>query len=178
MYVIWTNRPSGEPVKKDLEAYALSAHVLDGYDIHEGLFTRFHQTMADSDSYLTDMELLAYDVLYGTAKSYDGTTPFAPTELQFGIDPIIVRKALIQDNLEDYFCLFINGDNFTPYSIAYINGERCTTTYVNSQLLSVIGFEPSETLSVEVAQVGTDSHPLSFTEPLIISVAPDSYPEN
>ena len=177
-YVIWTNRPSGEPVKKDLEAYALSSHVLNMYDIHEGLFTRFHQTMAESDSYLTDMELLAYDVLYGTAESYDGTTPFIPTELQFGINPIRVRKALIQDNLEDYFCLFINGDNFTPYSIAYINGEQCTTTYVNSQLLSVTGFEPSETLSIQVAQVGADSYPLSFTEPLIISVAPDSYPEN
>lgn len=177
-YVIWTNRPANEPVKKDLEAYALSAHVLNLYDIHEGLFTRFHQTHADSETYLADMELLAYDVLYGTAESYNGTSPFTPTELQFGLDPITVRKALLQNNLEDYFCLFINGDNFTPYSIAYVNGEKCTTTYINPQLLSVVDFEPAETLEISVAQVGSDSYPLSFTEPVIVTVPPDAYPDS
>lgn len=177
-YVIWTNRPVDEPVKKDMEAYALSAHVLDLYDIHEGLFTRFHQTNADSETYLADMELLAYDVLYGTAESYNGTSPFTPTELQFGLDPITVRKALIQNNLEDYFCLFINGDNFTPYSIAYVNGEKCTTTYINPQLLSVVDFEPAETLEICVAQVGSDSYPLSFTEPVTVTVPPDAFPDS
>lgn len=177
-YIIWTNRPSGEPVKKDVEAYALSSHVLDCYDIHEGLFTRFHQTQADSDTYLEDMKLLAYDVLYGSYESYDGNVPFQPTQLQFGIDPINIRTALLQDNLEDYICLFINGDNFTPYSIAYINDEKCTTTYINPQLLSVVGFEPAEELTIRVAQVGSDSYPLSFTDPITVTVARSSSPEH
>lgn len=176
-YVIWSNRPTGKPVKKDVEAYALSAHVLNCFDIHEGLFTRFHQSQEGSDSYLTDMELLAYDMLYGDRQSFDGELPFTATELQFGIDPITIRTARIQSNVEDYFCLFINGDNFTPYSIAYVNGEKCTTTYVNPHLLSVAGFEPSESLTIRVAQVGSDSHPLSFTEPVTISVPMDAYPE-
>ncbi len=177
-YVIWTNRPEAEPVKKDLEAYALSAHVLNCYDIHEGLFTRFHQTRENSDTYLEDMELLAYDVLYGSHESYDGEIPYKATELQFGIDPITIRNVLIQDNLEDYFCLYVNGENFTPYSIAYINGKKCTTTYINPQLLSVTGFEPAEILSVLVAQVGADSYPLSYTEPVTVSVDMSSYPED
>ncbi|MDD5901634.1 MAG: LTA synthase family protein [Lachnospiraceae bacterium] len=177
-YVIWSNHSSGEPVRKDLEAYALSAHVLDCYDIHEGLFTRFHQTRADSETYLADMELLAYDVLYGASESYDGEIPYQETELQFGIEPITIRKALIQNNLEDYFCLFVNGDHFTPYSIAYINDKKCTTTYINSQLLSVTGFKPAESLTISIAQVGTDSHPLSFSEPITISVPMDAYPQD
>ena len=177
-YVIWTNRPTGEPVKKDVEAYALSSHVLNLYDIHEGLFTRFHQTHAESETYLEDMKLLAYDVLYGSYESYDGEVPFRPTDLQFGIDPISLRAAVIQDNLKDYYCLYINGENFTPYSIAYINGEACTTTYVNPQLLSATGFEPETELTIRVAQVGADSYPLSFTESLTITVDPSSYPED
>jgi len=177
-YVIWSNRPGAEPVEKNLEAYALSAHVLNCYDIHEGLFTRFHQTQADSDTYLEDMELLAYDVLYGSYESYDGEVPHKATALQFGIDPIIVRNILIQDHLEDYFCLFVNGENFTPYSIAYINGEKCTTTYVNPRLLSVTGFEPAEVLSVQVAQVGADSHPLSYTEAVTVTMDMNSSPED
>lgn len=176
-YVIWTNRPTGEAVKKDVEAYALSSHVLDCYDIHEGLFTRFHQTQADSETYLKDMELLAYDVLYGANESYDGEIPHEATTLQFGLDPILIRNAIIQDNLEDYFCLFVNGENFTPYSIVYINGKKCTTAYINPQFLSVTGFDPAEVLTVQVAQVGADSYPLSYTDPVTVTVDMNSYPE-
>lgn len=177
-YVIWTNRPQGTPVKKDVEAYALSAHVMNLYDIHEGLFTRFHQTHAESESYLEDMKLLAYDILYGSYESYGGIVPYQPTSLQFGLDPISLRSAHLQTELEDYFCLFINGEHFTPYSIAYINDEPCTTTYVNSQLLSVVGFEPEEVLNIQVAQVGADSYPLSFTEPITVTVDPALYLED
>lgn len=177
-YVIWTNRSSVSPVKKDLEAYALSAHVLDLYDIHEGLFTRFHQSQAESETYLEDMELLAYDVLYGSYESYDGVLPYTPTDLRFGLDPIRIRSTHLQTELQDYVCLFINGDNFTPYSTAYINEEKCKTTYINPQLLSVVGFEPAEELMIQVAQVGADSYPLSFTEAITVTVDPALYAED
>lgn len=169
-YVIWSNCPEKETAKKDVEAYALSSYVLNRYDIHEGLFTGFHQTQADSDTYLEDLEMLAYDVLYGAYESYDGMLPYEATDLQFGTQPISIRKAWLQDNAEDYSCLFVYGNNFTPYSIVYINGEKCTTTYNNPRLLSVTGFEPEEVLSVQVAQVGADSYPLSYTDPVTVTV--------
>lgn len=173
-YVIWSNRPSDSPVRKDMEAYALSAHVLNCYDIHEGLFTRFHQTQTESETYLEDMELLAYDMLYGDLESYDGVLPYTETELRFGFEPILLRSAHIQNKIDDNYCLYINGSNFTPYSIAYINDEPCPTTYINPQLLSVSDFEPSDTLTVCVAQVGPDSHPLSFTETIELSFPSDN----
>lgn len=163
-YVIWSNRSEKERVTKDLEAFALSAHVLDLYDIHEGLFTRFHQTQADSPTYLADMELLAYDMLYGDLESFDGVLPYTETELQFGLTSILLRSAHIQYKIEDTYCLYVNGDGFTPYSVVYINDEPYPTTYINPQLLSVSDFEPEDSLTVCVAQVGNDSHPLSFTE--------------
>ena len=177
-YVIWTNRPSDSSIQKDVEAYGLSAHVLNLYDIHEGLFTRFHQTNAGSETYLEDMKLLAYDVLYGSYESYNGVVPYTPTALRFGLDSIQIRDAHFHAELEDYFCLFINGDNFTPYSTAYINEEKCKTTYINPQLLSVVGFEPDEELNIRVAQVGADSYPLSFTEPITVTVDPALYENN
>lgn len=169
-YVIWTNHPISEPVEKDVEAYALSAHVLNLYDIHEGLFTRFHQVHAESETYLDDMKLLAYDVLYGTYESYDGELPYTPTDLQLGLIPIRVQGARLHKKPDSHICLHINGNGFTSYSTAYINGEKCATTFINPQLLSVTEFEPEEELTIQVAQVGTDSHPLSFTEPLTVSL--------
>lgn len=168
-YVIWSNRTPSVRITRDLEAYALAAHVLDCYDIHEGLFTRFHQTQAASATYLSDMELLEYDILYGSRDCYDGTLPFTATSLQFGIEPIELIKVLPQVSDESSSGLFVSGIHFTPYSIIYVNGKKCTTTYINPQLLSTSDFEPAATLSVSVAQVGKDSHPLSYTNTITIS---------
>lgn len=174
-YVMWTNRPTDTVIKQDLEAYKLTSHVLNCYDIHEGLFTRFHQTQADSDSYMEDFELLAYDVLYGDLESYDGVLPFKATKLQFGVKPIVLRNAVLRNDVRDYYCLFINGENFTPYSVAIINGEEYDTTFVNSQFLSVTGFEPEDTLTVRVAQIGADDYTLSSTESVVVSVEDETY---
>lgn len=176
-YVIWTNRPDHKRIQKDLEAYALSSHVLNCNNIHEGLFTRFHQTQADSETYLEDMELLAYDILYGEQNSYEGELPYHPTKLQFGLSSITLQNAYLHSKDKDYLCLHINGNNFTPYSIAYINDKKCATTYINPQQLSVTGFDPEEQLTISVAQVGADSYPLSFTESIEISIDIESYPE-
>ena len=167
-YVIWTNHPEKTPIDRDVEAYELSAHVLNLYDIHEGLLTRFHQTQTDAPTYLSDMELLAYDMLYGDLESFDGKLPYTATELQFGLHPIILRSAHVQSKIEDTYCLYINGEGFTPYSIVYINDEPYNTTYINPQLLSVSDFDPEDTLTVCVAQVGNDSQPLSFTEAITL----------
>ncbi|MBR2410059.1 MAG: LTA synthase family protein [Lachnospiraceae bacterium] len=175
-YVIWTNRPNPKRIQKDLEAYALSSHVLNCNNIHEGLFTRFHQTQAESETYLEDMELLAYDILYGEQNSYEGELPYHPTTLQFGLSAITLQNAYLHSKDKEYLCLHINGENFTPYSIAYINDKQCATTYINPQQLSVTGFDPEEQLTISVAQVGADSYPLSFTEPIVVSIPIDSDP--
>lgn len=165
-YIIWSNRADTTFPDRDVEAYALSAHVLDCYDIRQGLFTGFHQTQYTSDSYLEDMELLQYDVLYGPRNSYDGELPFVATDLQFGVKEIeVIRAALLQKG-EDVV-LYVHGNNFTPYSAVYVDEEKCKTTFISSQLLSVSEFELAEALSVSVAQVGEDSHPLSFTDNVI-----------
>lgn len=167
-YVIWSNRGNTKFEDKDLQSYALTSHVLGCYNISEGLFTRFHQTQSDSDTYLDDMKLLAYDVLYGELTSYDGVLPFKATDLQFGTRKIEITNVLVSGNSEAYTHMHVSGKHFTPYSIVYINDKKCTTTYINSKLLSVSEFEPSDTFSVAVAQVGKNSDPLSFTDAVTV----------
>lgn len=174
-YVIWNNRSTTGFADQNLEAYALSSHVLNCYNIHEGLFTRFHQTQNRSATYLTDMELLEYDVLYGPKDSYEGVLPFVATDLQFGTREIKITKALLQGGSDRRdSLLYVSGESFTPYSIVYVNGKKCTTTFINPQQLSVSGFEPANELTISVAQVGSDSHVLSSTEPILISGTADT----
>ena len=53
--------------------------------------------------------------------------------------------------------------------------QKCKTTYINSQLISVVGFDLTEELNIRVAQVGADSYPLSFTNEITITVDPAIY---
>lgn len=168
-YILWSNRTTLPRTERELEAYALSAYVLNHYDIHEGLFTKFHQTQADSETYQTDMELLEYDALYGPHDSYGGSLPFTATELQFGIYEIKITKLTIRSNEDGNTLLYVGGENFTPYSVVYVNDEKCATTYLNPHLLSASDFEPADSLTVSVAQIGKDSHPLSFTGSVTVS---------
>ncbi len=178
-YVIWTNRPTDQFIKRDLEAYALTAHVLNCYDIHEGLFTRFHQLRADSDTYMEDMKMLAYDVLYGSYESYGGVLPFQPTELQFGTLPIVIESVHFQNDTDGEFSLHVHGTNFTPYSVIYVNDEACPTTYIDSGYLSTPEFEPAEELVIKVAQVRQNKPvPYAYTEPVTHTVPMSNYPQD
>jgi len=179
-YVIWNNHRTQDFADCDLEAYELGAHVLNEYGIHEGLFTKFHQTQRESETYLADMELLEYDVLYGSCDSYGGENPFVATELQMGIEPIVISEIQFRNAPPLSTRMFVNGTNFTPYSIVYINEEPCTTTYITSELLIVTELDatPGETLEVSVAQVTANAHVLSMTDPIRLVVPEASYYED
>lgn len=75
---------------KDVEAYQLYSYVLNRIGIHDGIINGFHQTQKDSELYLEELEILEYDMLYGDQTCYDGENPYTPTDMQMGIDPIVL----------------------------------------------------------------------------------------
>lgn len=88
-YVVWSNFDM-EIEHKDVEAYQLYSYVLNRIGIHDGIINGFHQTQKDSELYLEELEILEYDMLYGDQTCYDGENPYAPTDMQMGIDPIVL----------------------------------------------------------------------------------------
>lgn len=156
-YVIWNNL--NLPVnRQDLESYQLGAYVLDLLNIHEGTMMRYHQKyfrekMKPDLSYLTDMEILEYDILYGEHQIYEGETPFQPTELKMGTLPIIIEKIVSSDQN-----LLIYGENFNEYSVICINDKPAETIYATSQLL-ILKAVPDKVWKdkqISVKQIGRD----------------------
>lgn len=88
-YIVWSSFDM-EAEHRDLEAYQLYSYVLDRLDIHDGIINGFHQTQKDCELYLEELEILEYDMLYGDQSCYNGENPYAPTDMQMGIDPIIL----------------------------------------------------------------------------------------
>ena len=68
-YVIWDNFG----MKKDdenLHTYQLSAHVMDMLDMQVGTVFAYQQNHKNSETYLSDLKALGYDMLYGKQYIY------------------------------------------------------------------------------------------------------------
>lgn len=156
-YVIWNNM-NLKKEQRDVEAYQLAAHVLDLLGIHEGTMMRFHQKyldgdMEDEETYLTDMQALEYDILYGDRQVYGGESPYAPTDLQMGIDPITIDQIVYNDSN-----ILIYGDNFTQYSRICLDGKAVDTTFVWPELIIAKSIPEKKVrdADVTVRQIGRD----------------------
>lgn len=160
-YVIWNNY---NLPKEDinLQAYQLSAHVLDSIGISEGIVTKYHQKQVGTIDYLKNLKMLEYDVLYGDCDAYNGKNPFKPTVLQMGTQKISVEVAY---NYKDYCC--IEGNNFNDYSVAFINGKEYSTEIINNSLLKVKDYNLKDSDIIYIVQRGDDKIELSRTKAFI-----------
>ncbi len=156
-YVIWSNFDL-EAEDQDLSAYQLTAHVLDLLDIHSGLLTVLHQTQSDDADYQENLELLEYDMLYGNMEAYDDVNPYSPTDLQMGIDTICITGVRSVGG-----SLYVSGENFTKYSVIYVDGHACNTVYLDSHTLMAPDVVPDDGAQITVAQVADDAIVLSET---------------
>ncbi|MBS6645357.1 MAG: sulfatase-like hydrolase/transferase [Clostridiaceae bacterium] len=166
-YVIWSNMDLPME-KRNVESYQLSAYVLDLLGIHEGTMIRFHQNFlnredGDEEEYLKDMQVLEYDMLYGEHEIYDRQIPFEATDLQMGIDPIVVKKIVYNKPN-----LLIYGENFNQYSKLCIDGKAVNNMYVWPELIIARDLPEKKAESgkteISVMQIGRDKVPLGEAE--------------
>ena len=167
-YVIWNNY-GGRFEAPDLQAYRLSANLIKQLGFSGGVLTKLHQSVDASEAgpeYLSKLELLEYDMLYGDQQAFEGESPYEPTNLIMGSVPVVIESA----NWE-YRRLLVTGQNFTEYSKIVLNGQPVQTTYVDSAHIVAPMDElpldengrPVSTLCV--AQISKDGVELSRTEP-------------
>ncbi len=154
-YVVWNNLDL-PPVKRDIEAYQLTSHVLNLLDIHEGTMIRFHQRHldqgdTDSQAYLDAMKLLEYDILYGDQEVYEGKTPYRASRMEFGTRPIIQRATIHE---EDQITVY--GEGFNAWSRICVNGKPVETPYYQVGKLVAVGVPYEEGEGITVQQIGRD----------------------
>ena len=110
--------------------------------------------------YLTELEILEYDILYGERDVYDGEYPFIATDIQMGIDEININAC----NLK-YGRLMVKGQNFNEFSKIVLDGEVLPTVYVDSHTLAAVMDKlPEDAESLVVAQISNEDIELSRTE--------------
>ena len=158
-YIIWNNFGM-EKEDKDLNAYELTSEVLDRLGISVGMMNKYQQNYKGEENYLTNLEALAYDMLYGEHYIYGGKNPYEATDLQMGVKKIKIDEIVeIGDNY------YIKGQNFTEYSKVSLDGEILDTVYLGPTILALKDkVDPEDVSRMKVSQVEKNSEILSTTE--------------
>ena len=131
-YITWNNMGLAKE-DADLTAYQLLAQTMDQVGIHEGTMFRYHQTQTDSETYLSGLDNLQYDLLYGKRYAYHGEDPYPATDLVMDVEDVTitsVRKNTYNNTLTVY------GDNFTKNTKIFVNGSRVSTHYLTPSFIS------------------------------------------
>lgn len=151
-YVIWNN--CGLDVEhKTLEAYQLSSYVLKQLNITTGIVNQYHQKYSDDEEYLSGLQNLEYDILYGKKSVYGGINPYDPIDLKMGVKEIEITG--FEKKKEDE--VIVKGNNFTKYSVVYVNGDQCSTEYIDENTLKVKNKSIKELDSFVVKQKSGDN---------------------
>lgn len=155
-YATWNNFGLAKE-DADLAAYELLANTTNALGIHEGTIFTYEQNAIDNgtlgqEEYLSGLNHLQYDLLYGERYAYNGTNPYPASELIMGVED----TSIVGIHPSAYVgYTSISGTNFTRWSKVYVNGDKVPTYYVNSSRLRI----PEEYLSdgdtVVVNQMGS-----------------------
>lgn len=153
-YVIWDN-VGLQKEDRNIPAYQIMADVFDRLDIHSGTIFNYHQTRRQTKQYLSDLELLQYDILYGEQYVYGGkeNNPTEEGHMQMGVLDVSLMELIAQ--LDGSYSLY--GENFTKSSKVYVNGEKQKTTFLNNTRIDILDAEMEEGDTIEVSQVGSSN---------------------
>lgn len=151
-YVTWNNFGMAKE-DADLTSYQLLAHLTDQLGIHEGNIFRFHQSQSQSKTYLKDLELLQYDLLYGKRYLYHGENLYPATNMIMGIDETSILRTWFSADGK----LMIYGENFTPWSKVFVNGDKVPTTYVSGNYVKISADKLKDGDVLVVNQMGSSN---------------------
>lgn len=168
-YVTWNNFGM-EKTDRDLTSYQLMAAITEQAGIHQGTMFKFHQNndYQITDTYSADMELLQYDILFGSRYAYQEQDLYPASNLIMGVSDIVI------DGISDEAGIInIHGSNFTPWSKAFVNGSKVSTTYVSGSHLRISVDSLAEgSNAIVVNQMGSSdtvfrsSNEMPYTKPL------------
>ena len=148
-YVIWDNIGLQKD-DKNIPAYQLMSEVLNRLDIHSGTVFNYHQQRKGTKNYLSDLELLQYDILYGKQYVYNGKAPITEGHMVMGIRNVSLSSIVPQ--LNSGYSLY--GENFTKYSRVYVNGEKQKSSFLNNTRINLSETELKDGDVIQVGQVG------------------------
>lgn len=154
-YIIWNNFGMKKE-DEELQTFQLSPKVMKSLGMTAGVINKYHQKYIDDEEYLSGLQNLEYDILFGDQLAYGGVSPYSPTNMQMGIDEILISK--IQPvTIDGGNYVEVIGENFTKSSIVTVNGDNYDTEFIDTNTLRIKYDKLASLDSFVVNQVDQDS---------------------
>lgn len=151
-YVIWDNIGL-EKTHGTIPTYQIMSNVMDRLGIHAGTMFNYHQENKDDPEYMTDLELLQYDLLFGDQYVYHDSPVITEGHIEMGKRDVKIVFSSVND--EGVYTIY--GKNFTKWSQVYINGEKQTRKFINEHRLKLKKSTIEEWDVVTICQVGSSN---------------------
>ncbi|MBR2696572.1 MAG: sulfatase-like hydrolase/transferase [Parasporobacterium sp.] len=166
-YVIWNNMGLDLDLG-DLEAWQVMPKLLGAVGIKTGVINSYHQTHINDEEgeYLSGLQNLEYDLLYGSKTALGDHGPYEKKDTKFGVKDVTISSVYMK-TLGDKPYIYIEGENFTKWSLVNINGEYYRTEILGPDRIRAQYDDLLPQDEIFVAQVGDDKYQLSQTEPFI-----------
>ena len=166
-YAIWNNMGLDIDLG-DLEAWQVMPKLLGAIGVSDGVINSYHQIHINDEEgeYLAGLQNLEYDLLYGSQAALEDHGPYIKKETKFGVKDVTI-SAVYQQTVADNTYVYIEGENFTKWSLVNINGEYYRTEILGPNRIRAQYDDLLPQDEIFVAQVGDDKYQLSQTEPFI-----------
>lgn len=167
-YATWNNFGLAKE-DADLAAYELLANTTNDLGIHEGTIFTYEQSALDqgttgTEAYLSGLNNLQYDLLYGNRYAYNGEDSYPATDLVMGVEDTEIINMWPS---EKYGYISIGGRNFTRWSKVFVNGEKVPTTFVSSSRLRISLDDIQDQDTVVVNQMGSSNTVFRSTQEVV-----------
>lgn len=147
-YIIWSNFDM-EKDDEDLYTYQLASHIMDKIGMEVGTTFTYQLNHSHSETYLSDLKALGYDMLYGKNYIYGGVNPFTTTDMQMGVNEIKITDVVKIG--EKYY---IKGEHFNNYSKVTLNGKELDTIFLGENVLGLLEeVDPDDVVNMKVSQI-------------------------
>lgn len=153
-YAMWDNIGL-EKIDRHIPSYQISAEILERVGIHSGTIFNYHQERRETQDYMSDLENLQYDMLYGEEFVYGGkeNSPLKEGHLVMGV--LDVTLSDIRKHADGYFIL--TGENLTEESFIFVNGDEEEQRFVNATTIELHGCDLKEGDEIVIHQVGSSN---------------------
>ncbi|MDR2458343.1 MAG: sulfatase-like hydrolase/transferase [Clostridiales Family XIII bacterium] len=158
-YVVWANYDL-EKQDKNLYTYELSAYVQKLLGMKEGIITNFHDIYDYKGNYLSKLQALQYDLLYGNKYVEEGRDLYKKTDMAMGFREIKIDEIVTIGKKK-----YIKGSGFTIYSKITLNDKELETKFLSENILRLDDDVDEEDVGeLKISQIEKNNNILSTTE--------------
>lgn len=168
-YVIYDNFGL-EKSDENVSSYQIMSNLLDRIGIHSGTMFNYHANRRKTSGYQEDLELVEYDLLYGSKYIYDNeTTPVIKPHITFGIyKPVVKEISYLYDGY-----IIIRGERFNQNSHVFVNGVEYESNFWNNNKLVISDKDLllKDGDKIVVSQVGSSSRIFTSSDEFIYTAS-------